>query len=60
MFASPVIVGAAVVVVVVIAATVAVVAGSIDGSAYSAIVGGALGIGGGAGAHAAGVKQGTP
>lgn len=58
MISQPGVVGAAVAVVAIIAATVAVCLGAIDGGAYAAIVAGFGGIGAGAGAHAAGVRQG--
>lgn len=50
--------GALVAVVAIVSATVAVCLGSIDGGAYAAIVAGFGGFGAGAGAHAAGVRQG--
>lgn len=53
-------IGASVAIVAILAATVAVCLHAIDGSAYAAIVAGFGGAGFGAGAHAAGVKQGRP
>ncbi len=43
----------------IISATVAVSLGHIDSQTYSTILGAALGFGGGVGAHASGVKQGS-
>lgn len=56
--APPGLIGGTVAVVAIIAATIAVCLGSIDGGAYAAIVAGFGGFGAGAGAHAAGVRQG--
>lgn len=53
-------IGGVVAVVAIIGSTVAVCLGSIDGGAYAGIVGAFGGIGAGAGAHAAGVRQGLP
>lgn len=53
-------VGAGLAGVAIICATVAVCLGHIDSSAFTTIVGVGLGGGVGAGAHAAGVKQGAP
>jgi hypothetical protein len=50
---------ALVVLAVIIGATVTVVTGDLDGATYAALLGSALGLAGGAGAHAAGVKQAT-
>lgn len=52
--------GAIVSVIAIIGATVAVCLGHIDAGTFAGIVGAGLGGGIGAGAHAAGVKQGTP
>lgn len=54
------IIGGAVAIVAIIGATIAVCLGNIDAGAYAGIVGAFGGIGAGAGAHAAGVKQGQP
>jgi hypothetical protein len=56
----PGVLGAAIAIVAIIGATVAVCLGHIDGSAFTGIVAGVGGGGLGAGAHAAGVKQGAP
>lgn len=52
--------GAVVAVAAIVGATVAVCLGHIDGGAFAGIVGAFGGIGAGAGAHAAGVKQAQP
>lgn len=44
---------------VIVSATVAVVTNHLDGATFAALLGSALGLAGGAGAHAAGVKQAT-
>lgn len=54
------IIGAAVAIVAIVCATVAVCLGHIDGAGFTGIIGAFGGIGAGAGAHAAGVKQGQP
>lgn len=56
----PGLVGAGVAVVAIICATVAVCFGAVDGAGYIGVVTGLGGAAIGAGAHAAGVKQGTP
>jgi hypothetical protein len=53
-------IGGAIALVAVIGATVAVCLGHITASDFQGIIGVALGAGVGLGAHAAGVKQGTP
>lgn len=54
------VVGAIVSMVAIAAATVALCLGHIDGEAFVALVAGFGGVGVGAGAHAAGVRQGQP
>jgi hypothetical protein len=54
------IIGGTIAIVAVVGATVAVCLGHISASDYQGIIGVALGAGVGIGAHAAGVKQGTP
>lgn len=56
----PGLIGATVAVVAIVCGTVAVCIGAIDGSGYLGLVSGLGGAAIGAGAHAAGVKQGTP
>lgn len=51
-------IGGGVAVCAIIAATVAVCLGQIDGGTFAGLVGSAMGVGIGAGAHAAGVTQG--
>lgn len=60
MTTSPALIGAAVAVVAIVGATVAVCIGHIDAGTFAGLVGGASGAGLGVGAHAAGVRQGTP
>lgn len=56
---TPGVIGASVVALTIVCATIAAALHVIDGATFAALLGGGLGFGGGAGAHAAGVKQGT-
>lgn len=55
---SPGVIGGAVAIIAILSATVAVCTGHIDGGTFAGLVGSAMGVGIGAGAHAAGVTQG--
>lgn len=60
MTTTPGLIGAAVAIVAIICGTVAVCVGVLDGAGYIGLVTGLGGAAVGAGAHASGVKQGTP
>lgn len=57
---APGLIGGIVAIVAIVGATVAVCLGHIDGAGYLGLVAALAGAGVGAGAHASGVKQGTP